>query len=137
MEWTEVREVIVEVREIRRSCRCNREGGNLWRNRGGGCGKFVDGAEGQGLIGRFGGTFRSVLVTRKIVEIELVVKVGFIVVTGGTVTRGAWSRHQLVRKCWRKRICGSRNVVVVIHVRSNRAEPGSRIDYLGETRTYT
>jgi hypothetical protein len=33
---------------------------------------------------------------------------------------------------WRKRICGSRNGVVVIHVRSNRTEVISGADYLGE-----
>jgi hypothetical protein len=33
---------------------------------------------------------------------------------------------------WRKRICGSRNGVVVIHVRSNRTEVISGTDYLGE-----
>jgi hypothetical protein len=33
-------------------------------------------------------------------------------------------------KSWRKRICGSRNDVVVIHVRSNRTEVVSGADYL-------
>ena len=103
----------------------------------GGCVKIVVGAAGGGQSERFEGTFRIIVVTRKIVEIEFIVRVGFVVVTGETVTSGAWSRRQLIKKCWRKRVCGSRNVVVVIHVRSNRVEVGSNVDYLGETRAYT
>ena len=105
-------------------------------NRVGGCVKMVVGAAGERQVGRFEGTFRIIFVTGEIVEIEFIVR-GIVVVTGETVNSWAWSRRLLVKKCWRKRICGSRNVVVVIHVRSNRAEPGSCVDYLGETRAYT
>ena len=101
--------------------------------------KIVVGAVGGRQLGRVEGTLRSILVTRKLVEIE--VRVGFVikfvVVAGKSVTSGAWSRRQLVKRCWRKRICGSRNAAVVIHVRSNRAEAGSSVDYLGETRACT
>ena len=51
--------------------------------------KIVVGAAGGGQSERFEGTFRIIVVTRKIVEIEFIVRVGFVVVTGETVTSGA------------------------------------------------
>ena len=55
----------------------------------GGCVKIVVGAAGGGQSGRFEETCRIIVVTRKFVEIEFIVRVGFVVVTGETVTSGA------------------------------------------------